>query len=120
MRKGSSGGGYISQNAMKSGQFQKKYSFSNGHYKNPKTFTYSLFNVCYIPDIVGRCYTGENLLEMSTGQVDIAEEMFLSIDGQDPEAWLDEQFRIGELAICPGCRRIYQRYLNPKCPLCRK
>ncbi len=120
IRKGSSGRGYISQDAMRSGQFQKKCSFTNVHYKNPETFDNFLFNVCYFPEIAGRCYTGVDLLEMSVGQVDIAVEMFLSIDGQGLEAWLDEQFRIGELAICTGCGRIYQWYLNPKCPLCKK
>ncbi|MDR1549965.1 MAG: hypothetical protein LBT06_15430 [Hungatella sp.] len=110
----------IFQDAIALGQLQKKCFFKRGIYKNPEAFYRSLSGVCYIPELAGRQYTGEDFLELSLGQREIAEEIFLSIDGQDPEAWLDEQFRIGELAICPVCNRIYQSYMVPECPLCRK
>ncbi|MBW4845485.1 MAG: hypothetical protein KZY87_07835 [Lachnospiraceae bacterium] len=99
-------------------QFPKKCS--NGPYKDLEAFRHSLGGSCYIPDGTRRCYTGEELLEMSLWQKEIAEEMFLSIAGQDPEAWLDEKFQIGELAICLVCGHIYQSYMRKDCPLCRK
>ena len=120
MKADGSGRKVASQAARQSGQFPKKCFFTNGFYKDPEAFCHSLDSPCYIPDRTGRCYTGEELLEMSLGQKEIAEEMFLSITGQDPEAWLDEQFRIGELAICPVYGRIYQSYMRKDCPLCRK
>ncbi|WP_186423793.1 hypothetical protein [Lacrimispora celerecrescens] len=120
MIKGSQSERRIFQDAIALGQLQKKCFSKRGIYKNSEAFYRSLSRVCFIPKIAGRRYTGEDLLELSLGQKEIAEEMFLSIDGQDPEAWLDELFRIGELAICPICNRIYQSYMVPECPLCRK
>ncbi|MDR1547182.1 MAG: hypothetical protein LBT06_01175 [Hungatella sp.] len=120
MRKGGFSDNSVFQNTMQSGQVPGKCSFINGSYKDQEAFRHSRDDPCYIPDTAGRCYTGEELLEMSLGQKEIAEEMFLSIAGQDPEAWLDEQFRIRELAICPVCGRIYQSYIEKRCPLCKK
>ncbi|PJJ30131.1 hypothetical protein H171_3706 [[Clostridium] celerecrescens 18A] len=120
MIKGSQSDRRIFHDAIALGQLQKKCFSKRGIYKNPEAFYCSLSGVCYIPELAGRRYTGANFLELSLGQKEIAEEMFLSIDGQDPESWLDEQFRIGELAICPVCNRIYQSYMAPGCPLCWK
>lgn len=120
MIKGSQSNMCIFQAAIALGQLQRKCFSKRGIYKSRKAFYRSLSQICYIPKLAGRRYTGEDFLELSLGQKEIAEEMFLSIDGQDPEAWLDEQFRIGELAICPICNRIYQSYMAPECPLCRK
>ena len=120
MIKGSQSERCIFQDAIALGQLQKKCFSKRGIYNNSEASYRSLSRVCYIPKLAGRRYTGEDFLELSLGQKEIAEEIFLSIDGQDPEAWLDEQFRIGELAICPVCNRIYQSYMAPECPLCRK
>lgn len=49
-----------------------------------------LSRVCYIPELAGRRYTGDDFLELSLRQKEIAEEMFLSIYGQGLEAWPDE------------------------------
>ena len=76
----------IFQDAIALGQLQKKCFSKSGIYKNLEAFYRSLSGVCYILELAGRRYTGEDFLELSLGQKEIAEEMFLSIDGQDPEA----------------------------------
>jgi len=92
----------IFQDAIALGQLQKKCFSKREIYKNREAFYRSLSKICYIPKLAGWRYTGEDFLELGLGQKEIAEEMFLSIDEQDPESWLDEQFRIGELANLGG------------------
>lgn len=88
-------------------------------YKNPEAFYSDPNVVCYVPELSDCTYTGVDFLKMSLGQSEIAEEMFLSVDWQHPETWLDEQFRLGELDVCEKCGRIYQSYDAAECPFCR-
>ena len=88
-------------------------------YKNQEAFYSDPFAVCYIPELSDSAYTGLDFLKMSLGQPEIAEEMFLSVDWQHPETWLDEQFRTGELDVCERCGKIYQSYDEAECPFCR-
>ena len=88
-------------------------------YKNPEAFYSDPFAVCYIPELSDCTYTGMDFLKMSLVQPEIAEEMFLSVDWQHPETWLDEQFRQGELDVCEKCGKIYQSYDEAECPFCK-
>lgn len=76
--------------------------------------------MCYIPENNDYGYVRKDFLDLSLGQEEIAEEMFLSCKWQEPETWLDSQFAAGELAICLGCGKIYQSYEQPCCPKCCK
>lgn len=89
-------------------------------YKNLAAFYSNPFAVCYIPELSDCTYMGMDFLKLSLGQPEIAEEMFLSVDWQHPETWLDEQFRQGELDVCEKCGRIYQSYGEVECPFCGK
>ncbi len=92
----------------------------NDYLKDPQAFYGSPEKVCYMRRENGGSwgYTGRDFLDLSLGQAEIAEEMFLSCEGQEPESWLDEQFRIGELAVCKECGKIYQGYGVSACPYC--
>ncbi|EEG54194.1 hypothetical protein DWV29_26945 [Enterocloster asparagiformis] len=85
-------------------------------YRNPKAFYHTPAKVCYVPDNADGAYTANDFLRLSLGQPEIAEEMFLSVGWEHPETWLDEQFRMGELAICLNCGHIYQCYMRLACP----
>ena len=94
-------------------QFGQRWIF-----KNMEAFYHAPSEICYVPEDLDSGYTADDFLELSMGQPEIAEEMFLSVRGEHPETWLDEQFRMGELAICPICGRIFQCYPELVCPLC--
>lgn len=89
-------------------------------YKNPETFYHAPSELCYVPEDLDGAYTANDFLELSQGQPEIAEEMFQSVEWEHPETWLDEQFRMGDLAICPVCRHICQSYMGLMCPYCRE
>ncbi|MCD7907505.1 MAG: hypothetical protein LUH04_07470 [Clostridium sp.] len=89
-------------------------------YKNPEAFYHAPSEVCYVPEAADCFYTANDFLELSQGQPEIAEEMFLSVGWERPETWLDEQFRMGELEICPVCGSIFQCYTGLTCPHCKK
>ena len=89
-------------------------------YKNPDAFYHVPSEVCYVPEGSDCIYTAVDFMELSLGQPEIAEEMFLSVSWEHPETWLDDQFRTGELNICPDCWRIYQSYNKTACPYCEK
>lgn len=89
-------------------------------YKNPEAFYHAPSKVCYVPEDSGGAYTANDFLELSLGQPEIAAEMFQSVGWEHPETWLDEQFRMGELAICPVCGRICQSYMGLMCSYCRE
>jgi hypothetical protein len=72
----------IFQDAIALGQLQKKCFSKREIYKNREAFYRSLFGVCYILELVGRRYTGEDFLELSLGQKEIAEKIFISIYGR--------------------------------------
>jgi hypothetical protein len=84
-------------------------------YKNVEAFYHAPSQVCYVPEGSDRTYTASDFMELSLGQPEIAEEMFLSVGWECPASWLDEQFRMGELAICPVCGRICQCYPKIMC-----
>ena len=62
--------------AIALGQLQKKCFSNKEIYKNWEAFYRSLFGVCYILELAGWRYTGEDFLELSLGQKEIAEEIF--------------------------------------------
>lgn len=88
-------------------------------YKNPAAFYHMPSEVCYIPELSDCIYTADDFIKLSLGQRELAEEMFLSVGWEHPETWLDEQFRMGELAVCPACGSIFQCYIGLTCPYCQ-
>ena len=89
-------------------------------YKNPEAFYHAPSELCYVPEDLAGAYTANGFFELSLEQPEIAEEMFQSVEWEHPETWLDEQFRMGELAICPVCGHICQSYVGLMCPYCRE
>ena len=89
-------------------------------YKNPEAFYHVPFELCYVPEDLAGAYTANDFFELSLEQPEIAEEMFQSVEWEHPETWLDEQFRMGELAICPVCGHIRQSSVGLMCPYCRE
>lgn len=108
------------QGAAREGSLvSRSWSGQGWIYKNPEAFYHTPTEVCYVPEAPDCVYTADDFMELSLGQPEIAEEMFLSVGWEHPETWLDEQFRMGELAICPDCGHIYQCYMRLACPHCR-
>ena len=60
-------------------------------YKNVEAFYHAPSRVCYVPEGSDRTYTASDFMELSLGQPEIAEEMFLSVGWECPASWLDEQ-----------------------------
>lgn len=89
-------------------------------YKNPEAFYHAPSEPCYAPEDLDGAYTANDFLELGLGQPEIAVEMFQSVKWEHPETWLDEQFRMGELAICPVCGHICQSYMGLVCQYCRE
>lgn len=87
-------------------------------YKNSDAFYNEPDTVCYIPELSDTKYTRKDFLRMCNEQEDIAELIFLSVDWQHPETYLDEQYVEGELNICQKCEKIFESYENEKCPYC--
>lgn len=87
-------------------------------FKDEAAFYQTPSKVCYIPEQSDDAYTGNDFRAMALGQLEIAEDIFLHSNWQSPEAYLEEQFRLGEWEACPACGRIFESYGAESCPYC--
>ena len=74
--------------------------------------------ICYIPELSDSTYSRNSFLAICDGQVDMAEELYESVDWQHPETLLDEWFRNGEVDTCNECGKMFNCYGETKCPHC--
>ena len=87
-------------------------------YKNGEAFYKEPERICYVPELTDTPYTRNDFLKLSLGQEDMAEIIFISLDWQEPEAWLEEQYRTGEMDVCRACGHLYESYGVEACPYC--
>lgn len=85
-------------------------------YKNPNAYHNDKAAVCYVPELSDLLYTGQDFLDICNGQLDIADQVFDSVDWQHPESYLDEQDE-DELRKCK-CGKWYWCYGLDRCPYC--
>ena len=89
--------------------------------KDEKAFLLYPDQVCYVPELVDRAYTGYEIRELCNNQEEFAKQCFYDLDWQSPEVWIDEQYRNDEWGWCPHCKKIFQKYGESiPCPGCGK
>ena len=76
--------------------------------------------ICYIPenDTFNEAYTYQDFMKMSTGNADIANQLFAMVDWQHPTTLLDECMQEEEFYQCPYCSRL--RKGNDVCWYCEQ
>lgn len=87
-------------------------------YKNWEAFATDPSAVCYIPELSDETYSQNDFVNMCGGNKSLAEELFSSVDWQQPETLLDEWIRDGEVTECKKCGQFFNCYDELVCPNC--
>lgn len=72
-------------------------------YKNSKEFMIKSDNPCYVSEGRDAKYTYSDFISLSSGNEDIANLVFNSLDWQSPEGVVQEWHGNNELFICKSC-----------------
>lgn len=75
---------------------------------------------CYVPELYDAVYTAADFLDECSGIKEIADELFDSVDWQNPTTLLEEWLEAREVEVCVNCKKIYWSFGREKCPYCNK